>query len=57
MNDRLKDEAKEYVRALYLTHRNDDLEAWDKIIDVLWSQIDIMVAKHCEDQHELETEE
>lgn len=49
---KLKEEAKRYVRSLYLTHRNDDIDAWDRIIDVVWLYIDEQIRQHCEDTHE-----
>jgi hypothetical protein len=47
----LKKEAKDYVRQLYINHRQDDVDAWDRIIDTVWDQIDLMVAQHCRDNH------
>jgi len=47
----LKQQAKAYVRQLYLTHRNEDITAWDRIIDLVWMEIDLMIEHHCEDKH------
>lgn len=49
---KLKEDAKRYVRALYLTHRNDDIDAWDRIIDVVWLYIDEQISQHCKESHE-----
>jgi hypothetical protein len=49
--NKLKEQAKDYVRSLYLKHRNDDIEAWDHIINILWDEIDLMVAQHCKEEH------
>ena len=36
----LKDQAKQYIRDMYLSHKQDDIEAWSHLIDVIFLYID-----------------
>lgn len=47
----LKESAKSYIRQLFLKHRCDDEDALGHFVDLLWMQIDIMIAKHEKEKH------
>lgn len=41
--DELKQQAKNYISSIYLSHRNDELENLYNFIDVIFSYVDIKV--------------
>lgn len=49
---KLKQDAKAYIQAMYLQHRQEDAEAWERLIDILWLYIDSMIVQHEREFHE-----
>lgn len=47
----LKEEAKDYIELLYRQHKEDDVVAWDHLIDVIFLYIDQAVREHAERHH------
>lgn len=47
----LAQQAKDYVRNLYLSHREDDVDAWNGLIDVIFSYCDQVIDYHCAEKH------
>jgi hypothetical protein len=47
----LKQSAKDYIHGIYRNHREDDIDAWTRLIDVLFLYIDLNIQKslkeHC----------
>ena len=50
--NKLKQDAKAYIQALYAQHRQEDVEAWERLIDILWLYIDSMIVQHEREFHE-----
>jgi len=41
--DQLKSDAKRYIEQLYTSHRNDDIESWSHLIEVIFLYIDAAI--------------
>jgi len=50
--NKLKQDAKAYVQALYTQHRTEDVEAWERLIDLLFLYIDSLFTNHEDVFHE-----
>jgi len=50
--DKLKQDAKTYIQALYIQHRTEDIEAWERLIDLLFLYIDSLFTNHEDVFHE-----
>lgn len=42
----LRNSAKKYVEEIYLNHRQEDVEAWNRLIDILFDYIAISIKTH-----------
>ena len=51
MHEKLRKEAKRYIEEIYSNHKQDDIEAWNRLIDVLFICFSEMIKKHEEDKH------
>ena len=50
--NKLKQDAKAYIQALYIQHRTEDVEAWERLIDLLFLYIDSLFTNHEDVFHE-----
>jgi hypothetical protein len=41
--NKLKQDAKAYIQALYMRHRQDDIASWSHLIDVIFLYIDATI--------------
>ena len=41
-----KQDAKRYIEQLYTQHREDDIDSWSHLIDVIWMYIDAVIDEH-----------
>ncbi len=41
-----REQAKKYLEAIYTSHKTDDIEAWNRLIDCLFDYIDLKVEKY-----------
>ena len=41
--DKFKEDAKKYIRDIYASHREQDMEAWENLINILFLYVDALV--------------
>lgn len=51
MNNKLRDDAKRYIESIYSSHREEDLKAWNRLIDILFLYFEQILKQHEEDKH------
>ena len=48
--DKFRTDAKRYVEQIYLQHKEDDIEAWNNLIDILFNYIEESL-RVCKETH------
>ena len=46
--EKLRQSAKRYITDIYEAHRDDDVSAWEHLIDIIYDSIDLIVNERLE---------
>lgn len=46
IKNKIKEDTKKYLEQIYVSHKDDDVSAWNSLIDLLFIYIDIAIEEH-----------